>query len=205
MFLNNDMDFGFETLGPKGGFHKVTTHGFLGDLIQVGGAVLGGILSDDEGYPDPEILPKTVSGASVTDFDILYDSQAIDALKSLAADLERFQTDDRDFFSNIYQPFQQAIADTNRTVLSTIEKTVPDALETISRNMFSNEPLKSAQQLRTFEDAKADAALGGASAVYFEELAHAMGTDTTAEQAMNTMFKELGDMPPKEIMDHKSE
>jgi hypothetical protein len=135
---------GFNSLFPK---WMRNEGGWIGAAISAGGAILGGLLggSGDDGgskAPEPKILPKTVSGQNVNDFDILYDEEAEVALANLAEQVGQWSQDDREFFQNTFVPFQQTLIDTNQALLPAIEKTAGSSLEEVSRNLFSNRALK---------------------------------------------------------------
>jgi hypothetical protein len=134
---------GFNRLFPKFARNQ---GGWIGAAIMAGGALLGGLMSqsDDGGgdAPKPKILPKTVSGQNVSNFDILYDEEAEVALANLAEQVGQWSQDDRDFFTNTFQPFQQTLIETNQALLPAIEKTAGTSLEEVSRNLFSNRALK---------------------------------------------------------------
>lgn len=113
--------------------------------IAAGGSIISGMMSKkDSGsnYPDPKILPKTVSGNDMTDFDILFNQEAETAMREMAQSLETMASQDRDFFKNTFQPYQESIINTNTKMLPMIEQVASAALEANTRDMITNESLK---------------------------------------------------------------
>jgi hypothetical protein len=120
-----------------------------GDVAKIAGSAADAYFSSDDGGKSKSqttsitpVQPKTVSGANMQDFDILYSQQAVDQLKQLTARVEEWSIQDRDFFQNVYQPYQQNIIGTNEALLPTIEKVASSTLEQNARDMQSNTGLK---------------------------------------------------------------
>lgn len=127
-------------LGNEGGWVAAAIMG----AAAVGSALLGSKGSKGGGgdYPDPKILPKTINGESKGDMDILFDEEAQANMARLADDLNAWAESDRDFFQNVYNPFQESLMRTNENLLPAIERTAGKSMEQISRNLMSSEPLK---------------------------------------------------------------
>lgn len=144
MFLN-DMDFGFED--TKVSLSRVVMTNIAPVVAAAGiaaaSSIAGGLLSDEpEGPQKPKILPKTVSGETATDFDILYNAQAEKDMGALTTQLGDWAQNDRQFFENTFQPFQDSIVQTNQTLLPAIERTAGATLEQNAKDLMSNASLK---------------------------------------------------------------
>jgi hypothetical protein len=176
---------------------------WLGTAISVGGSMLTGYLdSDDEDQefrPQDKILPKTTSGTDVSNFDVMYSAEAVDALKTLSGQLDDWSKMDRDFFENTFLPYQQTLVQANLEMAGTIEKVAGATLEQNLRDMVSNDLLKNSSRLLALETAKEDARLGGASKQFFEQLAKQQGTNL-ADTSIDSLFAEIGDLPSAENM-----
>jgi len=135
--LLNEKSFG-HSMRPQ------STYGWVGAAIGAAGSLLGGLMSNsgNSGAVKPKVLPKTVSGNEQTAFDFMYNTQAEEDMRTMAQTLETMAGQDRNFYQNVFQPFQQAVLQTNTQMLPTIEKVAGSALEASTRDMVSNESLK---------------------------------------------------------------
>jgi len=110
--------------------------------VSVIGAMLAGSGDKGGGYPEQKVLPKTVSGSQVQDYDILFDANAIRNMHDLTNQFKE-QADKNDaFFNDIYMPFQESMAQANQQMLPTIEQTSGQALEGIAKSLLSTEKLR---------------------------------------------------------------
>lgn len=113
-----------------------------GAAVSVIGAMMAGGGDKGGGYPEQKVLPKTVSGSQVQDYDILFDANAIQNMHDLTNQFKE-QADKNDaFFNDIYMPFQESMAQANTQMLPTIEQTSGEALEGISKSLLSTEKLR---------------------------------------------------------------
>ena len=135
--LLNEKSFG-HSMRPQ------STYGWVGAAIGAAGSLLGGLMSNsgNSGAVKPKVLPKTVSGNEQTSFDFMYNTQAEVDMRTMAQTLETMAGQDRNFYQNVFQPFQEAVLQTNTQMLPMIEKVAGSALEASTRDMVSNESLK---------------------------------------------------------------
>lgn len=122
-------------------------------VIAAGIAVAGSVLSaamapDAQGYPEAKVLPKTVSGSTMQDFDVLYDMSAIKNMYDFADNLSAVADEDRKFFTDVYKPFQESMAAINQNILPAVEKTSGEALEQITKSLVSGEQMTEIMKLK---------------------------------------------------------
>jgi len=122
-------------------------------IVAAGVAVAGSVLSsamapDAQGYPEAKVLPKTVSGSTLQDFDVLYDMSAIKNMYDFADNLSAIADEDRKFFTDVYKPFQESMAAINQNILPAVEKTSGEALEQITKSLVSGEQMTEIMKLK---------------------------------------------------------
>jgi hypothetical protein len=118
-------------------------------IAAAGISAVGGIISSlasggDDGpdYPEPVVLPKTVSGNVVSDMDFLFDIEAHEAMQYLTTQMNDWAEQDRDFFQNTFVPFQESLIQTNQALLPDIVKNSSTALKQNLKDMMGSEFLK---------------------------------------------------------------
>jgi len=81
---------------------------------------------------DAEILPNTISGNSYTDQDFVFDQEASEAMKALTDSMNDWSQEDRNFFEQTFQPFQQSLIEGNKALIPDI---VANSKEALSQNL----------------------------------------------------------------------
>lgn len=181
----NEFDFDFPELEMGFKPDRLSKVNCIWPAIIAGGAMIGSSLigamskDKDKGYPDPEVLPKTVSGQNKSDFDILYDSIAEGQMTELTKQLGDWASKDRDFFKNVYQPFQNDIINTNQQLLPTIEKVASASLEANAKALVTNTKLQDA---------------------FSKTAAEGFGDDSRVSEMADNFFTELKNMPSESEM-----
>lgn len=151
--------------------------GIWGDVISTAGSVLGGYLEgqeagdqDQEFRPQDKVLPKTVSGSDMTNFEVLYSQEAVEALKSLTDSLNDWSNTDRNFFENTFLPYQQSLVQANLGMAQTIEKVAGSTLEANLTDIVSNEALKETFRLTAGEGLAPDSGVIQQADRFFQQL-----------------------------------
>lgn len=153
MFLN-DMNFGFEEKSSSP--TQANIKAWVAPALMAASAVIGAVASSGDsggsntGGVKPKVLKQTTSGQnkSESDLNMIYGERAQEVIEGFTGQMNDWMEEDRDFFQNTFQPFQESLMKTNAVILPAIEKTAGDALESISRDMVSNQSLRN-----TFESA----------------------------------------------------
>lgn len=161
--------------------------------ITAAGAVAAAAGADDGGGGDGgeayKIRPKTESGKSMSDMEMLFDENAEQAMMDLSEQIGQWAADDQGFFQNVYQPFQAELMQTNAKMLPVIERTSANALEFVSRNMVSNETLKSSFK-SSIESGQTQ--LGDVMNSFVSELDNLPSQEERVSQAFSTIEGEFG-------------
>jgi hypothetical protein len=148
MFLeDNDFDF---PGGTNGFGHSLRDHTINNWIpvavaaITAAGAIASAMGSDDSGGKaiKPKVLPETVSGNVMQDMEFLFDQEAAESMKQMTTQLAEWGEADRDFFESQFQPFQQALVNTNQALLPLIEKNSTVALDQNVKDLLGSEHLK---------------------------------------------------------------
>ena len=151
--------------------------GWIGEAIAAGGAVLGAVLSGGGGSNNAstgKVENSTVTTTNIADKDVLYRDQAIASMDKFAEQLAQFGANDRAFMENVYQPFQNALMQTNQSLLPMIERVAGATLEANAKDLLGNDALKNTLRNR------------------------AGGTNADAEAAMNNLRSQIDNLPSTE-------
>jgi hypothetical protein len=146
MFLDG-MEFGFEP--EPFGLLKPTISCIAPLVIAAGISAAVGVASSlmagdaPEGY-EPEVLPKTVSGNVVQDMNFVFDLEAGDAMKNLTTQLNEWSGADRDFFENVFQPFQESLIEANQALIPGIVENSGEAMKQNLKDLMGGDFLKDA-------------------------------------------------------------
>jgi len=141
MFLRKYINF-VNSLLPR---RMQNEGGWIGSAIAAGASIVGSMMADDGDSGSSgayKIRPSTVSGQDKSAFQMLYDEQQSAALDNLSLQMNDWSAQDREFFQNTYQPFQEEIIKTNQALLPSIEQTASATLEANAKDLFSNSSLK---------------------------------------------------------------
>jgi len=136
------------------------------------------------------VQPSTEGTATISDFDILYNANAIEGMYNLTNQLSEWSTQDRDFFQSVYQPYQESIVGTNTALLPTIERVAGRTLEANARDMVSNENLK---QMFRGSIGGVNVHTEGAMANLRNELANVPTTEERVGQALTSVEKQFSE------------
>jgi hypothetical protein len=144
MFLDDEMEFGFE---EKGSFHSTKQVNCIWPAVIAGGVALASAYmsskgGDEGGGKDPEILPKTVSGQVYQDMDMVYDLDASMALEDLTGKMNEWSGQDREFFENTFQPFQASLIEANQDLVPGIVENSGAALKSNLKDLMGGDFLK---------------------------------------------------------------
>jgi hypothetical protein len=149
MFLeDNDFDF---PGGTRGFGHSLRSHTINNWIpvavaaISAAGAIAGALASSDDGggdYPEPKILPETVSGNVMQELEFMFDQEAAESMQQFAEQLTEWGVADRTFFDTQWQPFQQDLIKTNQSLLPVIERNATEALNQNVKDLLGSEHLK---------------------------------------------------------------
>jgi len=119
-----------------------------GSIAEAAGSAIGGFFGgggDNQKSSvgaDGKVRNRTDSASTISDFDVLYDSQALQGINELADRIQEWSTTDRTFFEKHYQTYQQQIADTNKSILPHIAETTKEALQQNAQDLVANTTLK---------------------------------------------------------------
>lgn len=120
----------------------------LEEGIKAGGAYLSASGDDDGGDKTTTsiqpVQPRTEGTASMSDFDILYNASAVQSMYNLTAKMDDWANQNRQFFGQVYQPYQEDLIQSNAALLPAIEKVASNTLEANARDLSSNTALKDA-------------------------------------------------------------
>jgi hypothetical protein len=152
MYLEWTDDFDFPG-GTNGFGHSLRSHTINNWIplaiaaVTAAGAIASAMGSDDSGKAiKPKVLPETVSGNVMQDMEFLFDQEAAESMKQMTAQLAEWGETDRDFFESQFQPFQQALVNTNQALLPLIEKNSTVALDQNVKDLLGSEHLKASFQ-----------------------------------------------------------
>jgi hypothetical protein len=150
MFLN-DMEFGFEDRGIGLGLEKPQVYNWVQfiPLIAAGISAVGGIISGmaassgaTGGGTSGKIRDSTVSGNTTGAQDFLFDIGAVKAMQDFTTQMSEWSAQDREFFDNIYQPFQESLIDANQSMVEGIVANSGKALKSNLSDLFDSDMLK---------------------------------------------------------------
>jgi len=112
--------------------------------ISAVGGIVGGLAAASGGASGSmgKIRPSTVSGNAVGAQDFIYDLEAVKAMQDLTSILNEWSGQDREFFENVYQPFQEKLMESNQALLPDIVKNSGAALKANLNDLFDSNMLK---------------------------------------------------------------
>ena len=158
-----------------------TTNNVWPLVVAAGISAVGGILAakaSDKGSAavgGDKILPNTVSGNEVSSQDFLFDIESVKAMQDLTTSMSEWSGQDRDFFKNTFEPFQESLVQSNQELLPSIVKNSSTALQQNLNDMFDSTALK--DQFRTMSLAS-----GERIGDFSEKFAEQVDKIPTAEQ-----------------------
>jgi hypothetical protein len=134
--------------------------GFAPIAASVAGSVISSAFGGKADKGKPKVARNTVSGNEFSDIEFLFDEQLDQAFENFTSQLTEAASEDRQFFKNVYEPFQQSLIQTNQSLLPVIQKNTTAALEANMKDLLGSERLKESfrENLGSFGGALADVA-----------------------------------------------
>lgn len=174
-------------------------------VISAGGSMLSGIFDDDDSEQKVtttnKVTPSTVGGTKIQDFDVLFNSQAVNAMYDLSNQMGEWAARDRNFYQNTYLPYQQQVQQTNMSMLPAIEGASKAALEANARDIMKNDLLKDV--LRT-KAGQGDARIEGYLNQFDQALKAIPDENTRVGQALAGVEEQFGQAGKELVRDFQS-
>jgi hypothetical protein len=168
-----------------------------GDIAKIGGTVLDNIWGDDDGGGDKKttnitpVQPSTTGRAAMSDFDIMYSQSALESMNKFTDKVGEWAQTDRNFFENVYQPFQERVAQTNATILPYLSATTTATLEQNAKDLMKNDTLKNFLRNKA---QVGDTGMDVALRAFEDHIAKVPDEQTRVGQALASVEQQFGDI-----------
>jgi hypothetical protein len=117
-----------------------------GSIAEAAGSAVGAFFGGGGGgssqpqYSD-KIRKRTDSSATMSDFDVLYNSQALEGIQDLTTKIGEWSDRDQDFLTN-YGEYQQQVAEVNQSILPHLSATTKEGIKANAKDLIANTTLK---------------------------------------------------------------
>lgn len=129
--------------------------GFLDSAFDFAGDFLGGVFGGDDNESSVEhstvVNPSTTSGQDQNTVDFMFDESMRTAMTEFATKLSEWGDLDQQFFTDVFQPFQEELIAANQQLLPMIAANAELSLESSIADLTSNKVLKDAFAANTLK------------------------------------------------------
>jgi hypothetical protein len=116
-----------------------------GLALQAGGALLGSLLSSSDSgssgggaSKEKRWKKETRTDSNLADMDLIFSAEALERMSAMTDKVGEWADTRENFIQENVLPFQQQAIETNRSILTTIDKVNTGALEQMSKDLMSN-------------------------------------------------------------------
>ena len=120
-------------------------HGWV-QLAIAGIAAVGAIASalSQPGSNGAEFQNNTQSGNTINDVNFLFDVENTQAMTNLTQQMNDWSTEDRNYFKDVFEPFQQALTEGNKTLIPDIVANSGASLQSNLKSIMGGDMLQEA-------------------------------------------------------------